>query len=242
MFHISIKIDLFFLFCLTFMFYTFKFIMFRKVLVFMFLIFSLSITCWVFWEQELRYSLPTKEPENFKTVRINSVLEFDSLISRNSASPKLLHFFNPTCPCSKFNIKHFHDLHSAHKEDVKFYAVIPQVFGLSDVKEYIPKDVTIILDTGKVIAAECGVFSTPQAALITKLNKLYYRGNYNKSRYCTNPKSNFVQMALDSILINDQKTPIFDDLASIPYGCSIPDSSHETTLLTRIYENFSTRK
>jgi hypothetical protein len=68
----------------------------------------------------------------------------------------------------------------------------------------------------------CGVYSTPQAVIIDRNQKLYFRGNYNKSRYCTDKSSNFGQMAIDSILKNKAE-PHMSELATIAYGCQLPN-------------------
>jgi hypothetical protein len=72
------------------------------------------------------------------------------------------------------------------------------------------------------IAATCGVYSTPQAVIITAGHKLYYRGNYNKSRYCTNKSSNYAQIALDALLHRDNAI-VFDRYALTAYGCRLPE-------------------
>jgi hypothetical protein len=87
---------------------------------------------------------------------------------------------------------------------------IRQKFGLS---------IPVLIDSS--IALSCGVYSTPQAVLLTNNHVLYYRGNYNRNRYCTNSKSNYAQMAIDSLLIKNAH-PIFDNHALVAYGCSLP--------------------
>jgi hypothetical protein len=65
------------------------------------------------------------------------------------------------------------------------------------------------------------VYSTPQAVLFDGDNKLYYRGNYNKSRFCTDKQTNFAQMAIDSLLSN--RTNLITDKAALKsYGCCLP--------------------
>ena len=47
-------------------------------------------------------------------------------------------------------------------------------------------DIPVLFDSS--LAKACGVYSTPQAVLIDNNQNLYYRGNYNRSRYCTRQK------------------------------------------------------
>ena len=79
--------------------------------------------------------------------------------------------------------------------------------------------VPILFDSS--LASSCGVYSTPQAVLLDINNTLYYRGNYNKSRYCTDRKSNYAQMAIDSLLAH-RGEPVFNQYALKAYGCSLP--------------------
>ena len=112
----------------------------------------------------------------------------------------MLHFFNPDCPCSRFNLKHFQALNKEYNGEIDFYVVVDSEEKVEPAKGLIDNEVTIVVDRTKTLASACGVYSTPQAAIIQTSNRLYFRGNYNRSRYCTNKESNFVQMALDSLV------------------------------------------
>jgi hypothetical protein len=176
----------------------------------------------VFWFQEMQYLMPTPVPQDYKVVEPEALIQYDSvLIPQQHAKPKLLHFFNPECPCSRFNLKHFHALNKTYSDEIDFYVVVDNDEKIARAKELIGTEVTIVVDRDKTLAQACGVYSTPQAAIIQTSNRLYFRGNYNRSRYCTNKESNFVQMALDS-LVARKEPPIFSELATNSYGCSIP--------------------
>ena len=178
----------------------------------------------IFWYQEMQYLMPTPVPLGYKVIHPDELISYDTaLITQQHKKPKLLHFFNPECPCSKFNLRHFEILTQVYSRQVDFYVVVDGEEKVEAAKDLIANGVTIVVDNGKALATACGVYSTPQAAIIQTSNRLYYRGNYNRSRYCTDKESNFVQMALDS-LMSDKQPPIFDELATRSYGCSIPTS------------------
>jgi hypothetical protein len=81
-------------------------------------------------------------------------------------------------------------------------------------------DLTIPVYFDSSLAAGCGVYSTPQAVIINGDQQLHYRGNYNKSRYCTDKKTNYAQIALEALLY---KQPLaFDAFATKAYGCQLP--------------------
>jgi hypothetical protein len=92
-------------------------------------------------------------------------------------------------------------------------------FTIEEIQKKFGADIPVYFDSA--MAQKCGVFSTPQAVIIDPSHNLYYRGNYNKTRYCTNADSNYAQMAIDSLL-QQTKSPSFNALALRAYGCSLP--------------------
>jgi hypothetical protein len=78
----------------------------------------------------------------------------------------------------------------------------------------------VLFDTS--LATKCGVYSTPQAVILDAQGLLYYRGNYNKTRYCTDPNTSYANIALDSLL-NDHQYPHFNQFALKAYGCTLPE-------------------
>lgn len=178
----------------------------------------------IFWYQEAQYLKPTPVPVGYKVVRPQEFIRYDSvLLPQQHLKPKLLHFFSPECPCSRFNLKHFKSLAQSYDKDIDFYVVVDSDEKVEGAKGVINDGITIVVDRDKKLADACGVYSTPQAAIIQTSNQLYFRGNYNRSRYCTNKESNFVQMAIDS-LVAGKRPPIFNELATTSYGCSLPQS------------------
>lgn len=176
----------------------------------------------VFWYQEMRYLMPTPVPVGYQVIHPEELIQYDTvLLPQQHKKPKLLHFFSPECPCSRFNLKHFQALRREYGDAIDFYVVVDSDEKVEPAKGLISSEVTIVVDRSKKLAKACGVYSTPQAAIIQTSNRLYFRGNYNRSRYCTSKESNFVQMALDSLVAN-KRPPLFNELAIQSYGCSIP--------------------
>ena len=193
----------------------------KKVAVAVLLVALFGAIISIFWYQELQYLLPTPVPANYRVVLPNEIIRYDStLIPQQHNRPKLLHFFSHDCPCSRFNLAHFESLTKTYGKEVDFYVVIEDEKLVEAARNKIQPGVTIIIDKDQTLAKACGVYSTPQAALIQANNTLYFRGNFNRSRYCTDPNSNFVQMALDSLLSN-KAAPFFTELATTSYGCGI---------------------
>jgi hypothetical protein len=189
-----------------------------------------------FWRTEWKYLVPTPIPNAYIPVAIDTEIHLDSAIFKNT-KPKFLHFFSPDCPCSKFTIAHFRYLVETYKKDVDFYAILFAEDTVNVGKEFAEAykiSIPLILVNHDKIATQCGVYSTPQVAIITKDKKLFFRGNYNKSRYCTNKNTNFAEIALQNLL-NNKKAPNFGEQASQSYGCALPENYYDTLTLNSNY-------
>ena len=189
-----------------------------------------------FWWQEWQYLLPTPVPEGYQEVFVgkqipqNVLMQFSDF-QRNkkqtsTKKPIFLHFFSPFCPCSKFNIAHINYLVERYGNEVDFYAIIfndsDYEMEFVDFSEKYEIPIPTILDKKNNIAFSCGVYATPQAAIITNEGKLFYKGNYNVSRYCNNQDTNFAEQALGALL-EGKNPPNFGELASKAYGCELPE-------------------
>ena len=173
----------------------------------------------LFWKNDIVYSMPTPVPSNYKPISTGSLVDLPGVVAKDNR-PLFLHFFNPGCPCSRFNITHFKSLVKKYRAAVNFQMVVLSKEQLTqeEIQERYDLNIPVLFDSS--IAAACAVYSTPQAVIISN-DKLYYRGNYNKSRYCTEKKSNYAELALQSLL-QSNKYPQFDDNALRAYGCQLP--------------------
>lgn len=182
----------------------------------------------VFWEQEYKYSLPTPVPANYKTVLVGqpvAVREFSNLPD----GPLFLHFYNPDCPCSRFNARHLKSLIRQYGDSVQLFIVVPNLVARRKAVSEFGEKQQYLVDDKLQIANAYGVYATPQAVLVDREGKLFYRGNYNKSRYCTTKASNYAELALVALL-NNQKPPVFDFFATEAYGCSFEDEDNTSQL------------
>lgn len=182
------------------------------------LVLIFSIIIGIFWYKDAQYALPTAKPANFKTVEINTVISVDDKLL-SVEKPSYFHFFQPSCPCSRFNLKHYESLHRKYSKDFNFYCVIPPNSDLAWTKDLVEiSDIKIIIDHNKRLANKCGVYSTPQAVILKTDASIYYKGNYNKGRYCTVKSSNYAETALMA-LQQGKSLPKMGHFALIPYGC-----------------------
>jgi hypothetical protein len=182
----------------------------------------------MFWYQDWQYSLPTPRPAALVQPELGTVLRIvepgslADLASNAAQQPTLLHFFNPACPCSRFNLDQVRKLLNAYQKGVRVIAVLetddPE--ALARFRE-LDLPCEVVLDQQGTIAQQAGVYSTPQGVVLSSDGKLFFRGNYNRGRYCTAPENEFVRRALEACLANEP-LPRFPAAATIARGCQLP--------------------
>jgi hypothetical protein len=143
----------------------------------------------------------------------------------------VVHFFNPDCPCSRFNLEHLRRLVERFGDRVQFVAAVQadddrDAAELEDALAALDLRLVHFVDRGAAVARAAGVYSTPQAVVLARDGRLVYRGNYNTSRYCTDPRTEFVRIALDHLVdpAPPPGAPLAGALESSPpaYGCRLP--------------------
>jgi len=195
--------------------------MIKKSLLILWLCLLLSGVLTLFWYNDWVYQLPTPIPENYKSIPIGQVISLNEYCETDAAKPIFMHFFNPDCPCSRFNMKHFQSLVRQYGQQVNFVVVVmsKRPFTARAIQDKFDVNIPVLFDT--TLASLCGVYSTPQAVLLNTEQQLYYRGNYNINRYCTDEKTSYAKIALNGMLRKDSGV-LFDPVSLKPYGCSLP--------------------
>jgi hypothetical protein len=196
----------------------------RKVVAASIVAASVALIIIIFWKHEMKYALPTPVPDRYTEVSPgeNVVLP----VSLQKGVSYFLHFYNPECPCSRFNARHIKSLIGNYHDSIRFVIVVTEQSSLKKARGEFGDDLHYLLDEDSSIAKACGVYSTPQAAIISATGKLFYRGNYNSARYCTTRASNFAELSLIA-LINNQSPPAFGLAATQSYGCELDESTVE---------------
>ena len=176
----------------------------------------------VFWYYEYQYTLPTPKPQHYKDVSSGTKVKLPVTLTSSPGKPVLLHFFNPDCPCSRFNIAHFKSLVKRYKSEVSFAIVLMTTkhYKQKEIQEEFGLEVPVLTDNS--LAVLCGVYSTPQAALIDRNGRLFFRGNYNQSRYCSDKKTEYARLAIQNLLYGKMAWE-FSPLAKRAYGCRLPN-------------------
>lgn len=198
----------------------------RKRLAVAWLAFLFLTVAGFYWRMEWQYSLPTPIPAHYHAVERGTRIQLPtktSMLLQQAGKPIFLHFFNPDCPCSRFNMPQFRALVQQYGDQVNFAIVVmsPKIFTAAQLQKKfnLPHAIPVLRDSA--LAAACGVYSTPQAVLIDRDSRLYFRGNYNRNRYCSDEKTGFARQALDGLLTGNYSLT-FSPLALKAYGCQLP--------------------
>ena len=199
--------------------------MLKRIFVILSLILLGSIAAYIVYLEDMRYSLPTPVPTNYEMIPLGTFISPPSPILTVRDKPLFIHFFNPYCPCSRFNLEHFKELIFKFSNKVDF-AVVLQIEKENAVTKFKTMELNLpyVEDNKGEIADKYGVYSTPQAIILDKTGKLYYRGNYNKARYCSLKSSEYARLALESLLREEKmgELPVY---ARIAYGCQLPSEN-----------------
>jgi hypothetical protein len=194
----------------------------------------LVLVGWTFWEQDVRYMLPTPRPPGLAQPQTGALLPVERWLAGAGlpapGRPVHLHVFNPECPCSRFNADHVRELVKSYGEHVQFAGLVQVAAGASAEEVTTAKEAAaaldlgmpLVIDEGGVIAGAAGVYSTPQAVLVDGRGALVYRGNYNTSRYHVDPRSEFARIALESLVKGGN---VFVDPEVPAYGCELPGAA-----------------
>ena len=177
---------------------------------------------YLLWIKEMQYALPTKVPENYVKVKVLEKVGLQEAFGESNGKPFFIHYYNPYCPCSKFNFSYYKSLTDKYKNKFNLFLVIREIDRdiIDELREKIKTEVTLIVDEEGEIAKQTGVYSTPQAVLLNPDYTLYFRGNYNRSIYCTTKGYNYAEMAMDSIIAG-AIAPDLGYFAITSYGCSL---------------------
>jgi len=199
----------------------------KKTFVFIWLAILLSTISYLLWHEDWKYTLPTPVPPDYQAARPVDGHSLSARINAEDNKPVFLHFFNPACPCSRFNMPHFKSLVQKYGEQLSFAIVVmsdKKKYTADEIRDKFDLDIPVFFD--RAIADSCRVYSTPQAVILDTKRRLYYRGNYNKSRFCEDKNTNYAQMAIDSLL--DNSTHLITDKAALKsYGCSLPNCTKQ---------------
>lgn len=201
-----------------------------------FAVFALTVIGYLFWVRELQYLAPTPVPNDYIEVKVMNKVNLEEALGASNGKPFYIHYYNPYCPCSKFNYGYYEYLVRKHGDKFNMYLVIREMDRdvLEDIKSKVFTNITVLVDEKGEIAKQTGVYSTPQAVLLNQDYTLYFRGNYNSSVFCTQKATNYAEMAIDSIMAG-KPAPDFGYFATTSYGCKLGKERELFQVMLNVY-------
>jgi len=195
----------------------------------------LAFSGYVFWLQDWKYGLPTPRPADLTQAPIGSAVALPpalaGLRAQAAGRPLFLHFFNPDCPCSRFTQDHISALVHAHHDAVMFAAIVESdddggaVDAAAVAKTGRALGISALGDSSGAIGRALGVYATPQAVILRADGTIFYRGNYNTSRYCADAQTEFARLSLEHLLAG--RPFAAPEAASVAYGCALPEGHRQ---------------
>lgn len=146
-----------------------------------------------FWWFEFR-NLQAFQPE--QAVLFDSGSLQDSLAQQfgEAAGPVALHFWDPDCPCTRFNTPHVRDLMAAYAEKgMRFVVLTPTAALQTRAREEFGPQVEIR------VAGPLDPLSSPAAVLLDGQGQLAYFGPYSTGANCTTGNGDYVELVLNEL-------------------------------------------
>ncbi|HEY0742163.1 MAG TPA: hypothetical protein VGD40_11905 [Chryseosolibacter sp.] len=185
---------------------------------------SIIIIAFAFWQQGMKYSLRTPVANGYCEALPSEEVQLSPLFENNLSY--FLPSHNTACQCPQFNARHIKSLVGNYWGSLPFISVVSELASLKRAKIEFGHDLHYLHDKRHSVAKARGLYSAPQAAIVTSEQKPFYRSNCNRARYCTSRASNFAEVAL-SALLNEQPAPAFGLSASEAYGCELTQNEIE---------------
>jgi hypothetical protein len=180
-----------------------------------------------FWHQDWRYARIQASPPGWTGPDAGERVGLAPGLAPVAAGllggrPLLLHFYNPACPCSRFNLPKLRELVRRHGQHFDLVLLVESAEDrpLRRAPTGFPAEPTTLVDPQGRIAAHYGVHTTPQAVLLDGEGRLVYRGNYASGRACVDPSREYVRLALEALVADTPRAPV--PAAPPAYGCPLP--------------------
>lgn len=164
-----------------------------------------------FLREEARYEVPETAPKDWKAPELGQIIQHPAL--QSNAKALLLHFHSEQCPCSRYAINHVRDLAQRFRGEVEVVVVTQENAG-----DYTWAGRRVVDHDGS-LARSVGVYASSQAAILAPNGRLIFRGSYNRTRFCSDPATQYTRIALESFL-QGKRIPENTE-AGKAFGCAL---------------------
>jgi hypothetical protein len=171
------------------------------------------------WHTKIKYRLPLLFLLHYTSLIVGKKVESNVVCEYRNNLLHLL-FFYSYCPCSRFNPKHIRKIILTQYDCIKVLIGVSFSYDIKSAKKKFGCVYQIVSDSTGQLAKACFVYFTPQAAIIDRKIKLFFRTKYYRARYCTSHTTYDAAMTLLTVL-NGAATPVFNTQAAHSYSCEL---------------------
>ena len=174
------------------------------------------VLCGFWWFQWRWYFLVDTQTVWFKGQGWVEASQSPDFIADGGNGPVVVHFYDPACPCSKFNTEHVLALIEEYQgRGVQFEVRVPSADVQAQARQLFGVPVAVAADAQRPAASPSAlVLNQAQAAGRT----VAYVGPYSAGAVCTGAEDDFVGLVLNRLL-NQEKLGWESNLAK---GCLCP--------------------
>ncbi|MGB0732355.1 MAG: DUF6436 domain-containing protein [Pontibacterium sp.] len=126
----------------------------------------------------------------------------------------LYHFYDETCPCTKFNTQHVIDVEAKYRsKNVELIVLVPSKEAIEDARETFPNAVDVLTTTSQ--------FAPPAspAVLVTSAEaKPEYIGPWSPGAVCNGKDEDFVSAVVDELILGKK----YEFIRNYAQGCLCP--------------------
>ncbi len=155
----------------------------------------LLMIAFAFWWFELRWYRQVDFQYSDALFDSRTLLNDQSLLQGKDHRATVVHYFDPACPCTRFNTAHVQELMATYlPKGVAFVIKVPNE-AARQLAHQTFKQVPI-----DVVAAKNAPVASPAALVLNPLGQPEYVGPYSPGAVCTSKTGDFVGLALDDVI------------------------------------------
>jgi len=169
----------------------------------------LAAVVFAFWWYKLRLI------SDLSQYQVDELFSAEHMVLAESDTPSditIYHFFDKSCPCSKFNTEHVQDVNQKYKDKgVALIVVVPAQQDLMEAKLNFP-------DAKHIVANDTIQPPASPSLLITSQGKPEYIGPWSPGAICNGAEEDFASQVVDTLLTGSN----YGFIRNYAKGCMCP--------------------
>lgn len=190
------------------------------------------LTAGAFWFYEFRFLMPIAPPADAATgpaigepapdLKLRTIDGASLDLRAPGTRAVYLHFWNPDCPCSRFNEAKVRRLSAEYlPKGVRFVVLVEAPQGAKEraMSQAVRSlGLPMLWDDERQVAKAMGLFTSPAGCLIDEQGILQFRDTYASTAYCSSESSDSLEEALELMVAGK----VIPHRPKPAYGCVLP--------------------